>query len=350
MGGRFFCDIALNHLDKKKGLKQAKKSSMTVNTARSTSARDISGPLCQALRQWGKLNGTDVSALIAEIEAIAYAPDSANQTLPSIILDRCLPKRVIQAASTPVLLFLFAALTQPSFSEAAEKTDPRDEYQTALQATDRAERIRAFESAAVGFKSEIEKYPDSSELLADWGNAAIGASDLGEASLAFRRALAIDPGHERARRNLSWVEQQLPEWSRFDATSSPLTGLFFWSAWLTTGALLLLSGVTFSLFGLSILLYWRKNRVLIGVLGLVWLSMIGSFVAGVTSKDIAVVQQDAGPIRAADNVGAPPVTSEWMPPGSAVILLREHEQWSEVSTSNGLRGWLPNHALITVEE
>ena len=199
------------------------------------------------------------------------------------------------------------------------------------------------------FQSGRDDVPHSADLLTDLGNAAIGAADMGQAALSFRRALLVDPGHERARRNLSWVEQQLPEWSRTNSDQSPLAGLLFWSTWMNGGTLLLLSGIVFCFFGLSVVFLWRRDRIVVGLLALVWLSIAGSLTAQSLTTPLAVVQSDAGPIRAADSSGAPPVTTEWMPPGAAVMLIRQTEQWSEVSTSNGLRGWLPNRALIPVE-
>ena len=66
-------------------------------------------------------------------------------------------------------------------------------------------RVRARRDAAR--RRRADAAPDKPELLADWGNAALGAGDVGVATLAYRRALAIDPSNARAQRNLAWLRE-----------------------------------------------------------------------------------------------------------------------------------------------
>src|SRR5207253_10604777 len=64
----------------------------------------------------------------------------------------------------------------------------------------------------------------------DWGNAALGAGDVVTATLAYRRALAIDGGNARARRNLGWLRGRQPDALR-PSGDTAADALFFFHQW-----------------------------------------------------------------------------------------------------------------------
>src|SRR5205814_887772 len=80
-----------------------------------------------------------------------------------------------------------AAAASPQQSIQAGRAD----YQDAMQLTDASARKHAFAKAEVEL-GEAARGSHNAELLADWGNAALGAGDVATATLAFRRAVAVD--------------------------------------------------------------------------------------------------------------------------------------------------------------
>ena len=182
----------------------------------------------------------------------------------------------------------------------------------------------------------------------DWGNAAVGAALLGEASLAYRSAARLDPRLDRAAQNLGWLEKQLPDWAQAEAGSDPLRTFLIWPAWLNPAELLLAGGGVFALAVVLLLLRRRQLNPLAALLGLVWLSLVAASAFDLSGPSLAVIQSEAGPLRAADSPGAPAVTAEWMPEGAAVHLLRIQGDWVEVALASGRRGWLPARAVAVV--
>ena len=50
----------------------------------------------------------------------------------------------------------------------------------------------------------------------------------GRATLAYRRALVLHPGHERAARNLAWLRDRAPPWLPRPVAGGALDSLLFW--------------------------------------------------------------------------------------------------------------------------
>ena len=84
-------------------------------------------------------------------------------------------------------------------------------YGQALEEQDPVRRARLFAEAERTLREAAAVRP-TPELVTDWGNAALGAGDSGRATLAFRRALALQPNHERAAKNLAWLRDRAPSW------------------------------------------------------------------------------------------------------------------------------------------
>jgi tetratricopeptide (TPR) repeat protein len=110
------------------------------------------------------------------------------------------------------------------------------EYRTALDSTNREERIQKFRHAEMLFTRLAEgdgKIPASSihnaDLYVNLGNAAMGAERLGPAILAYRRALLLDPDHHRARQNLAHARTLLPDWVPCPEEGGLLDTFFAWS-------------------------------------------------------------------------------------------------------------------------
>jgi hypothetical protein len=111
---------------------------------------------------------------------------------------------------------------------------------------------------------------------------------------------------------------------------------------------LLLGGFLFMLLAIGHLSQKKQLRPIAAIVGLVWLSLVASSIVEYTQDPLAIVQSDAGPLRAADSAGAPAMTTDWVPAGTAVQLRRTQGTWTQVVLPNAQRGWLPSRAIIAV--
>ncbi|MCA9677513.1 MAG: hypothetical protein KC464_20990, partial [Myxococcales bacterium] len=203
--------------------------------------------------------------------------------------------------------------------------------------------------AEAAFRAAEPDHPDSAELQADLGNAALGAADFGTATLAFRRALRLDAGHERARKNLTWLRGRLPDNLRPHHGGTAAT-LFFFHAWRRSTRLL----VGAAAFAIAVLLLvpWtarRRDGVRLAAVvpGLVWLAMTASLLLEDPRVDDGVVMQ-AQPLRSADSAGAAPAMAAPLPPGVEVTIVERREGWTKIRTPGGATGWLPDSAVASV--
>ena len=73
-----------------------------------------------------------------------------------------------------------------------------------------------------------EESPDRPELLVDWGNAALGARNFGTAALAYKRALSVDRGNDRAQKNLEWLRARAPDDMPRVVKTGAVDTMFFW--------------------------------------------------------------------------------------------------------------------------
>jgi hypothetical protein len=188
--------------------------------------------------------------------------------------------------------------------------------------------------------------PDRPELLTDWGNAALGAGDVATATLAFRRALAIDGGTPRARHNLAWLRSRQP-----DAFRPPVSGaadtLLFFHAW--PRARKLMVGAAAFAIAILLLVPWsgRRRRGFVGLALLplaVWIAMLASVVLEDRRLDDAIVMDDVV-LRAADSAGAPAALPQPLPRGIEVTLVERRDAWTRIRLAGGVAGWVPAGAV-----
>jgi hypothetical protein len=207
-------------------------------------------------------------------------------------------------------------------------------------------RKAAFARAATAFGEAVRATPDRPELLADWGNAALGAGDIATATLAYRRALAIDGGNPRARHNLAWLRGRQPEAFRPAAGGATDTLLFF-HPW-PRARKLIVGSFAFAI-AMLLLVPWsgRRRRGFAGLALLplaVWLAMLASVVFEDRHPDDAVVMDDVV-LRAADSAGAPAALSQPLPRGIEVTVIERRDAWTKVRLAGGMAGWVPAGAV-----
>jgi tetratricopeptide (TPR) repeat protein len=217
-----------------------------------------------------------------------------------------------------------------------------------MQRGDATTRKATFARAARALGDAARADPDHPELLADWGNAALGAGDVASATLAFRRALVVDPSNVRAQRNLAWLRGRQSEGFR-PAAEGAVDALFFFHQWPRARRLL----VGAAAFALAILLLvpWRGGRSglrVVAVLPLaVWLAMLASLVLEDRHIDDAVVMEGVV-LRAADSAGAPAALSLPLPRGVEVVVVERRDGWTRIRLPSGGGGWVPATAVEPV--
>lgn len=320
-------------------------------------AREIAGPLGAALRELARVLGRSVDdhGLIAKLETEAFAPSSAGQPLSADLRSdaagllrrwlgeaRTAPSRRSPAAIAVLLIALGATRADAGIDEG------RAAYQEAMELTTNATaRKAAFARAEIALGEAVRATPDRPELLADWGNAALGAGDVATAVLAYRRALALDATNPRARHNLAWLRTRAPDAFRPATTSGATDTLLFFHAW--PRARKLIVGAAAFAIAILLLVPWSgvRRRGLAGLAVLpfvVWIAMIASVILEDRHEDDAVVMDDVV-MRAADSPGAPAALLQPLPRGTEVTVLERRFAWTHVRVANGTAGWVPTGAV-----
>jgi tetratricopeptide (TPR) repeat protein len=338
-------------------------------------ARDTAGALTAALRGLARALERDVDddGLLARLETESFSRTAKDAPLPPELRQRAreladrwtresrrATKPSVPKASVLVVLLLAAGAARASAdtgsaaprpaaastSDASTLATGRDAYQQALGVTDASARKAAFTRAAVALGEAAQVTPDRPELLADWGNAALGAGDVGAATLAYRRALAIDPGNARAKQNLAWLR------NRESPTLRPAGGgaadtLFFFHDW-SRGRRLVVGAFAFACAVLLLVPWSGRRRRGLGLLAIlpaiVWLAMVLSVLLEDRHMHDAVVM-DAVVLRAADSAGAPAAMSTPLPRGTEVTIVENRETWAKLRIANGTLGWVPAGAI-----
>jgi hypothetical protein len=216
-----------------------------------------------------------------------------------------------------------------------------------MSTTDASQRKATFARAATALSDAARVLPGRPELLADWGTAALSAGDVGAATLAYRRALAIDPDNARALRNLKWLRSKQGELFRSTSNSATDT-LFFFHAW-PRSTRLLAGAIAFAL-AILLLVPWggrRRFAAFALVPAAIWIAMLASLALEDRHPHDAVVM-DSVMLRAADSAGAPSAMSQALPRGAEVTLLEARDGWTKIRLANGASGWVPASAVERV--
>ena len=313
------------------------------------SAADIAAALRSMMKKRPGEPPDGFDRLIADLDAEAYDPRGGAVPLDSALLDRCKKIGGSLLAGLAVLLSLSLGIRT---ADAAGLDEARDAYQQAVGMDDQEQARQLFARAAADFAAAVAERPDDAELLVDWGNASLGAREFGWAALAYRRALHLDRGNQRARSNLVWVRGSLPKWAAQPTNSSALSSLFFWHSDWSLARRHLIAGFAFA-FAILLLVPWRHRPktwaiVVSSISFCVVVAMLISVLLEPDRSHDAVVVRDAETLRAADSPGAASVLERPLPAGIEVKIVESRDRWRQVELPNGQRGWLPQSAIKPV--
>lgn len=222
------------------------------------------------------------------------------------------------------------------------------EYAAALEEGDRDARLQRFARAEQLFQQAANQqlqveHAINTELLVNWGNAALQAEHLGPAILAYRRALWQQPAHPRARQNLAYARTLLPDSLRVDSSSPWMDELLFWRFWLSRTQLVLLAAFSFCVAAIALAasIVWSLAwpRWLTVAAACLWGLLSVSLLAGPSDRYDAVVIVDETYLRTADAANAPQRIAEPLVSGTELKVLERRERWLEVEIG-GRSGWV----------
>jgi tetratricopeptide (TPR) repeat protein len=210
-------------------------------------------------------------------------------------------------------------------------------YTRALETGDRDARLAAFRQARRLFADVAAAGSQSPELYTNLGNAALQSEQLGQAVLAYRRALRLEP---------AWVPRPEPP--------GLLDSFFFWHHTLPASMRALLGALAFAVGALLLAasLRWERPtlRTLALLPGLLWLGLAGSLVLDRVQSDgqQAVLTANEAVARAADSALAPAALPEPLPGGTEVEVVGSRSPWLRVRLANGRDAWLPESSVTPI--
>ncbi len=341
--------------------------------ATTRAARDAAPPLVSAVRALARACSvplTEADALLEHLETVAFDPRSADAPLDASVRDHI--KRGATAwldqpaaskhgsaatATAALIIMLSVSVAAPSPAAATPSLeDARQTYQEALAETDRAQRTARFARTATMLAEVADDHPTSPELLVDWGNAALGAQDMGYAVLAYRRALHLDTHNARAQRNLEWVRSAQPEWlPRRDNDDGAAASLMFWNRVLARPMRAGLGALAFAI-GILLLAPWgfaplarRTARLFAVGPFLLWIWLSVSLLVDHNPTKEAVLVVDGTIMRSADSPGAAPALSDPLPAGAEFIIVEQRETWTRIELGDGRQGWVTTTSIARVQ-
>lgn len=314
----------------------------------------------KVLRMALHVPSTESNDLIHVCESLAFDPSVKEKPLPDDVIDsarhlaekwgenrrRDGERRGIPAASIlvlPLSLFLLASSASAEVNQDQPLPAARQKYESALLIRDRDRRVASFTEAQSLYGEFVRSYTNRPALLVDWGNAALGARDLGTAVLAYRRALVLDPGDSRARRNLSWIRSRMPSWLPIPEREGAVDSLLFWHQRIARQDRLTLGAVCFALL-VFFLAPWGKRlrglRRLAVFAAVFWIGLTASLLIDENPNRAAVVVRDGSTIRSADSIGATPAFPRPVPAGTELTIVEIRDAWYRIELANGNRGWI----------
>ena len=228
-------------------------------------------------------------------------------------------------------------------------------YAQALEDPNRDSRIAKFAHAEFGFSKLLESGAWNAALLTNLGNAALQAEHRGEAVLAYRRALLLDPEASAAIQNLAHVRGLLPSWVPRPDSSEGLQALFFYRKIPVVQRANLAAG--FFVFAAVSLAVSNRRRdgawrglALMG--GLAWALLLASVLLDQDPRRGrgAVVTAEETLARSADSRLAALALPEPLPAGAEVEILEHRAEWTRIRLHNGREVWVRGSRVTRIAQ
>jgi tetratricopeptide (TPR) repeat protein len=254
------------------------------------------------------------------------------------------------------LVFLQLAPAVSSASEESERLEQAlRQYGQALEEPDRDERLAIFAQAEYAFGAVIESGTQNAPLYTNLGNAALQAEHIGQAVLAYHRALRLDPDAKAARQNLVHIRTLLPAWVPRPTASDSVQPLFFYRR-ISPANRSYLAAACFALAAASLAISVRRREgawrgaALMG--GVAWALILASIVfdSAESKTELAVITADEALARSADSRLAALAFPDPLPGGVEVEELEERAEWTRVRLHNGRDVWLRGSDVTRVAE
>lgn len=202
-----------------------------------------------------------------------------------------------------------------------------------------------FAEAKTAYGQTLADGPRASALY-NLGNAHFRLGDLGQAILAYERALALEPGFAEAAANLKFTREK---------AAARIAESAFWESPMLRLRTPLAFRMGEACIALSILAaLWGSTRrerrgwlwAAVGVQCLIACLGATTWLAVKRHAEFAVVTGSATDARAepADRASL----AEALPAGSRVRVLAAHGAWTHCLLPGGGRGWVPSNAVETI--
>jgi len=257
---------------------------------------------------------------------------------------------------TVVVVSLLTAVVseQAVANKEAAAREAIDIYRTAQSLGDAERRREAFTRAANAFTelgdAQTSRGAGSAEALANSGTAYLQAEQTGQAVLAFRRALLLQPRHHRSRKTLAELRAALPAWVPAPAPT-PDDSFFRWHQESTQQEREITMLVAFWLAAVI-----GALGIAFGITWLIWSSAVPAvvFVGALTSamatylaedKMQGVITEPDTVARTADSRNASSRFVEPLPEGTEVSVEEMREFWTRVRLADGTTAWVRRGAV-----
>ena len=258
------------------------------------------------------------------------------------------------------ILFSWAAIMSPALSIGKSVAVLPQTSAVVFAKANRSFQKAQYADAINGYKSLIRKGINDPDVYYNLGNALYKVNQVANAILHYERALAIDPHHRDAAKNLYLALLKAKVNQRAESAGlvrepslwRRLVGLFSVdeAAWIFISLYLVL-------FILLFLRRWLRPGVLRAGLGYGSVSiLIITLLAGgglayhiyeyETVEYAVIMDKDAPVFRVLK--GKRKSTGKSLPMGLKVRILEESEAWAKVRTSSGVTGWIERKSLTPI--
>jgi tetratricopeptide (TPR) repeat protein len=286
-------------------------------------------------------NSKEAQAVLDQRDSQCYQPDAEQK------LDSKQRGSILQLLKSLSVLTLIALLTLSQQSRADEqsyKAWQAGDYQTALD----------------GYQEASEKHPESADLLFNVGDCYYRMNQPGMAALYFKKALAINPFHYEASKNLAFTQK-----AQGSILSPELTELEHWISELPAAAYqqaTFLGVWALVLALLALKLFQLKNGKFALTLSLIILSPLWIVLASAAwlkhPQRIATTNGKAGILTGFASVLTEPVdvsgkeldqkTMIKATPASPCRIIAVRGSWTYIELANGTRGWIPSERVSEI--